>query len=82
MNIHIPFGYIIFTLCSFQVVVDLGSDSDFALGLSYVALSRVRSIKDMLLQPFTFKRFQTTPKQKVNIEIRNDFLNYMKHKRL
>lgn len=63
-----------------QVVIELGSKPDFALGLSYVALSRVRQISDLLLQPITKKRLQATPKQKLNIEIRNDFIRFLKQK--
>ncbi len=38
-----------------KVVVDLGNN-EISMGLSYVALSRVKNIKDMLIEPFCFDR--------------------------
>ena len=63
-------------LPTLQAVVDIG-DHDFALGLSYVAMSRVRSIDDLLLQPFGYKRMQPTDKIRTTLELRQDFLNCM-----
>jgi hypothetical protein len=44
-----------------KAVVDLGT-SEKMLGLTFVALSRVRLINDLLLQPFTFERLQKIAK--------------------
>jgi hypothetical protein len=44
-----------------KAVVDLGT-SEKMLGLTFVALSRVRHINDLLLQPFTFERLQKIAK--------------------
>jgi hypothetical protein len=40
-----------------KAVVDLGT-SEKMLGLTFVALSRIRLINEFLLQPFTFERLQ------------------------
>ena len=42
-----------------KAVVDLGS-KEFTAGLSFVAVSRVRSIGDILFKPFNFERIQRT----------------------
>jgi len=48
--------------------IDLGR-SERSLGLSYVALSRVRNLKDMIVEPLTFDRLKAIGKAK-NFEIR------------
>ena len=48
--------------------VDLGK-SERSLGLSYVALSRVRNLEDMIIEPFTFDRLKAITKVK-GFEIR------------
>ena len=40
-----------------KAVIDLGS-KEFTAGLSFVAVSRVRSIEDLLFKPFNFERLQ------------------------
>src|SRR6266540_1518088 len=40
-----------------NAVIDLGN-KEFTAGLSFVAVSRVRSIKDLLFKPFNFERLQ------------------------
>jgi len=62
--------FIFFTL---QAVIDIG-ESEFALGLSYVALSRVKAITGLLLIPFSYSRLKPSQKTLLNLEIRNDFL--------
>jgi ATP-dependent DNA helicase PIF1 len=39
-------------------IVDLG-EADFTSGLTYVALSRVRRLTDLLLEPFQWKRYES-----------------------
>ena len=39
-------------------IVDLG-EADFTSGLTYVALSRVRKLSDLLLEPFNWKRYKS-----------------------
>ena len=40
-----------------KAVIDLGK-KEFAAGLSFVAISRVRSLNDILFKKFTFSRLQ------------------------
>ena len=40
-----------------KAVIDLGS-KEFTAGLSFVAVSRVYSIEDLLFKPFNFERIQ------------------------
>lgn len=40
-----------------KAIVDLG-EREYAAGLSFVAISRVRSLKDLLFRPFSFERLQ------------------------
>lgn len=40
-----------------KAVIDLGN-TEFALGMTYVALSRVRSIQGLFLEPFSFERLK------------------------
>ncbi|PKY37160.1 hypothetical protein RhiirB3_461645, partial [Rhizophagus irregularis] len=37
--------------------IDLG-DKEFIAGLAFVAVSRVRALKDLLFKPFNFERLQ------------------------
>jgi hypothetical protein len=39
----------------FQAVIDIGP-KEFALGLTYVGLSRVKSLDGLLLKPFSYQR--------------------------
>ena len=39
-------------------IIDLG-EADFTSGLTYVALSRVRKLTDILLEPFNWKRYES-----------------------
>ena len=41
--------------------IDIGS-KEFAAGLSFVAISRVRSLGDIIFQPFSFERLQRIKK--------------------
>jgi ATP-dependent exoDNAse (exonuclease V) alpha subunit len=40
-----------------KAIIDLG-DKEFTAGLSFVAVSRVRTLKDLLFKPFNFERLQ------------------------
>ncbi|PKY33362.1 hypothetical protein RhiirB3_296985, partial [Rhizophagus irregularis] len=40
-----------------KAIIDLG-DKEFIAGLSFVAISRVRTLKDILFKPFNFERLQ------------------------
>ena len=40
-----------------NAVIDLGN-KEFAMGLSFVAISRVRTLEDLLFKPFNFERLQ------------------------
>ena len=40
-----------------KAMIDLG-DREFAAGLSFVAISRVRTLEDILFKPFNFERLQ------------------------
>src|SRR5438045_2656054 len=40
-----------------KVVIDIGK-KEFTAGLSFVAVSRVREIKDLILKPFDFERLR------------------------
>ena len=40
-----------------KAVIDLGK-REFAAGLSFVSISRVRSLNDILFKPFNFSRLQ------------------------
>ena len=40
-----------------KVVIDLGK-REFAAGLSFVAISRVRSLNDIIFKPFDFSRLE------------------------
>ncbi|CAG8754421.1 15252_t:CDS:1, partial [Cetraspora pellucida] len=40
-----------------QAIVDFGN-KEFAAGLSFVAVSRVRALNDLIFKPFTFERLQ------------------------
>ena len=40
-----------------KAIVDLGK-KEFAAGLSFVAISRVHSLKDLLLRPFSYERLE------------------------
>ncbi len=44
-----------------KAVIHLGTN-ERTLGLTFVALTRVRHINDLLLQPFTFERLQKIAK--------------------
>ena len=46
-----------------QAVVDLGK-VEKAVGSSFVALSRVRSLQNLVLQPLSFQRLQAIGKSK------------------
>ena len=46
-----------------QVVVDLGT-AEKATGISFVAISRVRSLQNLVLQPMSFQRLQAIGKSK------------------
>ena len=46
-----------------KAVVDLGPNES-VLGLTYVALSRVRSLDDLFIEPFSFDRLQLVKKSK------------------
>ena len=46
-----------------QVVVDLGT-SEKAVGISFAAVSRVRSLQNLVLQPVSFQRLQALGKSK------------------
>ena len=63
-----------------QAVIDIGP-SDFAVGLTYVALSRVRSIEDLLLEPFHRQRLVPSARATTNLELRNDFLKQLASKK-
>lgn len=62
-----------------QAVVNIG-EVDFSLGLSYVALSRVRSLNDLLIEPFLYDRLKPSARTTANIEIRKDFLKELTEK--
>jgi len=40
-----------------RVKIDLGA-KEFAAGLSFVAVSRVRALEDLLFKPFSFERLE------------------------
>ncbi|CAB4431125.1 unnamed protein product [Rhizophagus irregularis] len=40
-----------------KAIIDLG-DKEFTAGLSFVAVSRVRALEDLLFKPFSFERLQ------------------------
>jgi ATP-dependent DNA helicase PIF1 len=40
-----------------KAIIDLG-EKEFTAGLSFVAVSRVRTLEDILFKPFNFERFQ------------------------
>lgn len=61
----------------FQAVVNIGL-KEFALGLTYVALSRVRCLESLCLHPFTFQRISNL--QNDNMTLRNDFIHDLKSK--
>ena len=46
-----------------QVVVDSGT-SEKAVGISFAAVSRVRSLQNLVLQPVSFQRLQALGKSK------------------
>ena len=54
-------------------MIDIGVQ-EFAVGLTYVGLSRVRSIKDLLLIPFHPSRLKPTDRIKITMELQRDFL--------
>ena len=43
--------------------IDLGTSEKF-IGLAYIAVSRVRNIKDMIIEPMTLERLQDVKKRK------------------
>ena len=47
----------------YQVVIDLGK-AERAAGCSFVALSRVRCLDNVVLQPLSFQRLQAIAKSK------------------
>ena len=51
-----------------KVVVDLG-EKEYVAGCTFVALSRVRSINDLVLESMTFSRLQKISKCK-NLQLR------------
>ena len=52
-----------------QVVVDLGTAEKTA-GISFVGVSRVRSLQNFLLQPVSFQRLQAIGKSKPRLQER------------
>lgn len=46
-----------------QVVVDLGT-AEKAAGISFVTISRVRSLENLVVQPMSFQRLQAIGKSK------------------
>ncbi|KAK3920153.1 ATP-dependent DNA helicase [Frankliniella fusca] len=58
-----------------KAVVDIG-DREFALGLTYVALTRVRSLDHLIIAPFIFNRMEKINNHKQFIE-RRDFMNWL-----
>jgi hypothetical protein len=60
-----------------KVVIDLGN-CEKSLGLTFVALSRVKSYKDFLIEPFTLERLEKIPNtiyhfEKLEIHFQNHF---------
>ncbi|KAK3931895.1 ATP-dependent DNA helicase [Frankliniella fusca] len=62
-----------------KAVINLG-EVEFSMGLSYVAISRVRCSKDILIIPFTHKRLMPSPKTVATLEMRKDFINTLSAK--
>ncbi|XP_052128693.1 uncharacterized protein LOC127750623 [Frankliniella occidentalis] len=60
-----------------KAVVHIG-EKEFALGLTYVAMSRVKSLKSILFYPFSFARISKL--NSANLMLRNDFLQYISTK--
>lgn len=52
-----------------QAVVDIGP-SEFALGMTYVALSRVRTLQGLYLEPFSYNRLKKINEKKGLLEKR------------
>ncbi len=46
-----------------KAIVDFGK-REYAVGLSFVAVSRVRALNDLLFRPFSFERLQRIKKSK------------------
>ncbi len=46
-----------------KAIINLG-EREYAVGLSFVAVSQIRALKDLLFQPFSFKRLQRIKKSK------------------
>ena len=54
-----------------QAVLNV-AQPDFALGLSYVAMSRVRTLDGLMFdEPFNYERFRLRRKEPANAEMRN-----------
>ena len=53
-----------------RAVIDLGK-KEFAVRLSFVALSRVKRLHDCLLQPFAFERLKSLARNK-NVQVRKN----------
>ncbi|CAG8476571.1 4380_t:CDS:2 [Cetraspora pellucida] len=49
--------------CTWDAIIDLGQN-EFAAGLSFMAVSRVHSLRDIIFKPFTFERLQRIKKCK------------------
>ncbi|KAE8738768.1 hypothetical protein FOCC_FOCC015740 [Frankliniella occidentalis] len=60
-----------------KAVVHIG-EKEFALGLTYVAMSRVKSLNSIMLYPFSFSRISKL--NSGNLILRNDFLQYISTK--
>ncbi|XP_052129226.1 uncharacterized protein LOC127750779 [Frankliniella occidentalis] len=56
-----------------KAVINIGK-SDFSLGLSYVAFSRVRCLTNLIIEPFLQKRLIPSPRTLATLEMRQDFL--------
>ncbi|KAK3907213.1 ATP-dependent DNA helicase [Frankliniella fusca] len=56
-----------------KAIINIG-EQDFSLGLSYVAFSRVRSLNDLLIEPFCVKRLEPSHSVLATLEMRKDFL--------
>ena len=46
-----------------KAIIDLGA-REFAAGLSFVAVSRVRTLEDIIFKPFNFERLQRIKESK------------------
>ncbi|KAK3916400.1 ATP-dependent DNA helicase [Frankliniella fusca] len=63
-----------------KAIIDLG-EKEFALGLTYVALSRVKSLNGLLLKSFNFERL-TCFKDFKAMKMKLEFIAYLKSKSL